>query len=185
VCTAKVPGDEAYDEWLRSWAQTVDGMSLGGPAELWRETPKHPANEWLHNKAQELGRRLNDAYRELDRRCRSESNLTNFGLHSQALPGGGTPTATVTQTGQVRLLIPDLPAERLYLFEQFTYDEERDLSQFAHEVLDSVSRDIDDSSARSSRARRTRWRLAGSGIAAAASCYGWTGRARDRRPSEL
>jgi hypothetical protein len=240
-----------YALWLGSWAQTVGGVPLGAPAELWRETPEHPANEWLHNKARDLDRPFDDthaayytsrslmlgvlqaagaieytveridaaiaavqafadesdlisardpavpaavaspavdeAYIEyanllnwlrtlfdrmrsrmprtdvklglipalaqrsdlrrrvettfdgLDRRHRSEANLTNFGLHSQALPGGGTPTATVTQTGRVRLLIPDLPAERLYLFDQFTYGEDRDLSQFAHEVLDSVS----------------------------------------------
>lgn len=37
-----------------------------------------------------------------------EANLTNFGLHLHALPGGGLPVAHVTSDGMVRLPIPDI-----------------------------------------------------------------------------
>lgn len=68
----------------------------------------------------------------------AEPVLTNFGLHLHALPGGGTPRATMTTGGRARLLIPDKPAEPIYLFDQFTYQEERELEQFAHAVFDRV-----------------------------------------------
>lgn len=67
-----------------------------------------------------------------------EVHLTNYGLHLHALPGGGTPLARVTTDGCVRLLIPDKPGERVYLFDQFTYEEDRELVSFAHAVLDRV-----------------------------------------------
>lgn len=134
--------DEAYIEYanLLNWLRTLfDRMRSRVP----RTDVKLGLIPALTQRS-DLRRRVETIFDGLDRRYRSEANLTNFGLHSQALPGGGTPTATVTQTGQVRLLIPNLPAERLYLFDQFTYDEDRDLSQFAHGVLDSVSRFVDE-----------------------------------------
>ncbi len=75
---------------------------------------------------------------------KDEVRLTNFGLHLHALPGGGTPTARVTTDGRIRLLIPDKPTDRVYLFDQFTYDDERELVPFAHAVLDRVERFIDE-----------------------------------------
>ena len=42
----------------------------------------------------------------------------------------------MTTDGHPRLLIPDKPTERVYLFDQFTYNDQRELVEFAHDVLD-------------------------------------------------
>jgi hypothetical protein len=76
---------------------------------------------------------------ERDPMIAGEAMLTNFGLHLHALPGGGTPTATMTTDGRARLLIPDKPTEPVYLFDQFTYNDQRELVAFAHDVLDRVA----------------------------------------------
>jgi hypothetical protein len=73
----------------------------------------------------------------------NEALLTNFGLHLHALPGGGTPFATMTSDGGARLLIPDKPTKRLYLFDQFTYDDEREMVAFGLAVLDRVASFVD------------------------------------------
>jgi hypothetical protein len=79
-----------------------------------------------------------------DALVQDEVKLTNFGLHLHALPGGGTATAALTTDGRVRLLIPDKPKERVYLFDQFTHDDERELVPFAHALLERVERFIDE-----------------------------------------
>jgi hypothetical protein len=73
-----------------------------------------------------------------------EPLLTNFGLHLHALPGGGSPKATITPEGRARLLIPDKPRARVYLFDQFTYTDERELVQFAHDVVKRVEIFVDE-----------------------------------------
>lgn len=73
----------------------------------------------------------------------NEALLANFGLHLHALPGGGTPLATMTSDGRARLLIPDKPTKRLYLFDQFTYDDEREMVVFALAALDRVTAFVD------------------------------------------
>jgi hypothetical protein len=246
-----------FDDWLRRSIEPVDGMPLGAPLELWRVVPKHPANDWLRDKAKQLGRNYSDsnltydtsrshlldvlyagaaieytvgridaicsavqAYAEeqevkaqaedvpmglrttevdeayweyanlltwmrtlldrmrstdphsrvtlglipapsehtpfrrsvetvFDRLTRDsliedEVHLTNYGLHLHSLPGGGTPVARVTTGGRVCLLIPDKPGQRVYVFDQFTYDDERELVPFAHAVLDRVERFVDE-----------------------------------------
>ena len=72
-----------------------------------------------------------------------EALLTNFGLHLHALPGGGSPRAMMTTDGRSELLIPDKPTERVYLVDQFTYDDRRELIGFAHDVLDRVTSFVD------------------------------------------
>jgi hypothetical protein len=245
-----------FDKWLRRSIESVEGMPVGAPLELWRVVPKHPGNDWLRDKAKQLGRytdsdltydtsrshlldvlyaggaieytvaridaicdavqafaeeheidaqaqdvpmglrtmEVDDAYWEyanlltwvrtlldrmrstdphsratlglipalsehtplrravetlLDRLTRDpliedEVHFTNYGLHLHALPGGGTPVARVTTDGRVRLLIPDKPGQRVYLFDQFTYDDERELVSFAHAVLDRVESFVDE-----------------------------------------
>jgi hypothetical protein len=248
---------QLYYDWLRRLMSPVGGFPLGGPGELWRAVPRNPANDWVGEKAKELGRTyddldvayytsrsllwdvvhaagaieytvgrieaasdavqadaiehaltaelehtphglrtldVDDAYIEyanllnwlrtlldrmrsqdpyskaklglvpalsdaaslrrtvekiLDRLSRDtlvedEVNLTNFGLHLHALPGQGTPSARLTVDGRTRLLIPDKPKGRVYLFDQFTYDDERELVPFARALLDRVSQFIDE-----------------------------------------
>jgi hypothetical protein len=50
-----------YYEWLRRLMTPVDGFPLGGPGELWRVVPKSPANDWVREKAKELGRDSDDS----------------------------------------------------------------------------------------------------------------------------
>jgi hypothetical protein len=238
----------SFDHWLRRSVIPVDGMTLGAPLELWRVVPKHPANDWLGDRAVSGHREftgsdlayetsrshlldvlyaggaieytvvridvicdavgtyveendlaapmslripeIDDAYweyanlltwlRTLIDRMRSkdphsratlglipalsedaplrrsvetifdrltrdaliedEAYLANYGLHLHALPASGTPVARVNSDGQVRLLIPDKPRQRVYLSAQFTYNDERELVTFAHAVLDRVER---------------------------------------------
>jgi hypothetical protein len=73
-----------------------------------------------------------------------EAFITNFGLHLHALPGADSGSAVMTTDGRARLLIPDKPSERLYLFDQFTYGEQRELVGFAHDVLDRVASFVDE-----------------------------------------
>jgi hypothetical protein len=73
-----------------------------------------------------------------------ESALTNFGLHLHALPGGGSPRAMVDSGGLARLLIPDKPTDRVYVFDQFSYHDQRELVWFAHEVFHRVEEFVGD-----------------------------------------
>jgi hypothetical protein len=75
---------------------------------------------------------------------KDEVNLTNFGLHLHALPGGGLPVAHVTSEGTIRLPIPDKPKDRVYLFDQFTYDDGRDMLGYARDLLDVVTAFVDE-----------------------------------------
>jgi hypothetical protein len=83
------------------------------------------------------------AYDVFDRQFRDEKNLANFALHMYGLPGGGTPTAAVDGEGKVRFPIPDRVTTPVYLFDQFTYNQGRDLVTFAREALDTVDQLID------------------------------------------
>lgn len=62
----------------------------------------------------------------------------------------------------MRLLIPDKPGQRVFLFDQFTYDDERELVSFAHAVLDRVESFFDgllaafETATREAMARRRR-----------------------------
>ena len=128
--------DEAYIEYanLLNWLRTLlDRMrsqdpyskaKLGLIPALRSDTP--------------LRRDVETVFDLFERKYRSEANLTNFGLHLHALPGGGTPVATVDAEGQTRLLIPDAPTNRINVFDQFTYNEERELVGFADAVIASV-----------------------------------------------
>jgi hypothetical protein len=51
---------QLYYEWLRRLMSPVGGFPLGGPGELWRVVPRNPANEWVGEKAEELGRVYDD-----------------------------------------------------------------------------------------------------------------------------
>jgi hypothetical protein len=50
----------------------------------------------------------------------------------------------LTVDGRTRLLIPDKPKGRVYLFDQFTYDDERELVPFARALLERVREFIDE-----------------------------------------
>jgi hypothetical protein len=74
-----------------------------------------------------------------------EALIANYGLHLHALPGiGGSPYAAITTDGRAQLLIPDKTSDRVYLFDQFTHDEQRELVEFSHGVLDRVMSFVDD-----------------------------------------
>jgi hypothetical protein len=73
-----------------------------------------------------------------------EQYLTDYGLHMHALPGSGSPSALVAADGTLHFPIPDRPTGPVYLFDQFTHDEERELLPFPHVVLDRVSVFIDE-----------------------------------------
>jgi hypothetical protein len=136
--------DEAYWEYanLLTWRRTLlDRMrskdphsraTLGLIPALSEHTPLRRSVETIFDR---LTR---------DPLIEDEVHLTNYGLHLHALPGGGTPIARVTTSGRVRLLIPDKPDQRVYVFDQFKYDDERELMPFAHAVLRRVDTFVDE-----------------------------------------
>jgi hypothetical protein len=68
-------------------------------------------------------------------RVGDERRLANYGLHAAKLPNPSTPNADLHPDGTHVVPIPDPPEEVVYVFDQFTYDEGRDLRTFAREAL--------------------------------------------------
>jgi hypothetical protein len=54
--------------------------------------------------------------------------------------GGGTPTARVSRRGVVRLAIPDPIRDPVYIFDQLTWDRNRDLASFVKRAVGQTAR---------------------------------------------
>jgi hypothetical protein len=67
-----------------------------------------------------------------------ERELTNYALHASQIPSPGTPSGRLTEDGLLFFPIPDPSNEPIYIFNQFTYAEGRDLRSFATVVLEAT-----------------------------------------------
>ena len=72
--------------------------------------------------------RLLQSYKD---RVGDKRSLANYGLRAARMPDPNTPMATLGPDGRLVVPIPDPPAEPVYVFEQFTYEQRRDLDTFA------------------------------------------------------
>jgi hypothetical protein len=63
-------------------------------------------------------------------RVGDERQLANYGLHAAKLPDPGTPQGVVQENNTLLVRIPDPTDEPIYVFDQFTYDQGRDLRSF-------------------------------------------------------
>jgi hypothetical protein len=71
----------------------------------------------------------------------AEREFANFATHAAAIPYPFSPSDYVD--GQVTFRIPDRPDRRVYLWDEFTFDDRRDLRTFAQGVLRDVERFMD------------------------------------------
>jgi hypothetical protein len=76
-------------------------------------------------------------------RVGDERLLTNYGLHAAKLPDPSTPYALLQEDGTILVPIPDPPDEPVYVFDQFTYRQGRDLRSFAAEALTATEELVD------------------------------------------
>jgi hypothetical protein len=77
-------------------------------------------------------------------RVGDERLLANYGLHAAQVPNPNTPSGLVVEGNRVIVPIPDPPTERVDLFDQFTYEENRDLRTFTAEALAATEAFMDD-----------------------------------------
>jgi hypothetical protein len=68
-------------------------------------------------------------------RVGDERRLANYGLHVAKVPDPNTPSGLLQEDGTILVPIPDPPEEPVYVFDQFTYGEERDMRSFTIEAL--------------------------------------------------
>jgi hypothetical protein len=64
-------------------------------------------------------------------RVGDERTLASYGPHAAQLLTPGTPNAALRPNGTLVVPVPDPPAEPIYVLDQFTYDQRRDLATFA------------------------------------------------------
>lgn len=78
-------------------------------------------------------------------KCRvgDERKLANYGLHAAKVPDPSTPSGLLQEGGTILVPIPDPPGEQVYVFDQFAYDEGRDLRSFTAEALAATVELID------------------------------------------
>jgi hypothetical protein len=74
---------------------------------------------------------------------KDEELLANYGLHLHALPRSDSNIAYIARDGRLSLRIPDKPKQRVYLTDEFTWDDQRELVPFARDVLGRVAVFVD------------------------------------------
>jgi hypothetical protein len=84
--------------------------------------------------------RVNELYGSLSQ-VFAERELANFATHASAIPYPFR--SSDYANGQVTFRLPDRPTRRIYLWDEFTYEDERDLRSFARSVLRDVERFMD------------------------------------------
>lgn len=85
---------------------------------------------------QDPRRRIETAYDRLAKVLDGDRLLTIYSLHLHALPNV-TATAKI-EKGRVVLPIPDVPTVKVYIFDQLTYDDGRDIPTFARGGMAAV-----------------------------------------------
>ena len=70
--------------------------------------------------------------------------LANYALHAGALPGGGTPHARIRKDGHLTMFVPDPITAPVATWEEFTYKQELDITEYSGRVMTSVSTFIDE-----------------------------------------
>jgi hypothetical protein len=68
-------------------------------------------------------------------RVGDERQVANYGLHAAKVPDPNRPIGLRQEDDTIIVEIPDAPSEPVYVFDQFTYEDGRDLRTFAVEVL--------------------------------------------------
>src|SRR5262249_23917212 len=74
----------------------------------------------------------------LKNRVGDERTQANYGPHAAQLVTPGTPNAALRPNGTLVVPIPDPPTEPIYVFDQFTYDQGRDLATFAIAAINAT-----------------------------------------------
>lgn len=92
-----------------------------------------------------LARRVKELTQELRANALDSAtrDLANFADHASAIPYPHF-GAKLTDDNRVFVPIPDPPPVRVEIFDQLTYEQNRDLASFAQELLDRVATFIDD-----------------------------------------
>jgi hypothetical protein len=80
---------------------------------------------------------------ELIRWVEAEGWLAGYALHIGRLHGG-TPSLRLESDGRVRFLLPDRPGSRVWSWEEFTYQQDRDARTVAVALLTRVERFMED-----------------------------------------
>lgn len=71
-----------------------------------------------------------------------ERELANYALHAATIPQG-TPSGRLNEDGTLTMAIPDPADEPIYIFDQFTYEQGRDLRTFTCQALGATESLID------------------------------------------
>jgi hypothetical protein len=139
--------------WLRTVEERVDRLSLRfDPAPklsrfekglVWLLRHRQPDLVWRRRPARtrvgllpavgeaQLRAEIEQLLGSFKDRVGDERTLANYGPHAAQLPDPGTPNAALRPDGTLVVPIPDPPAEPIYVFDQFTFDQRRDLATFA------------------------------------------------------
>jgi len=121
--------------WARSTVERTDRPYRPGSAERAGLLPALAPGQ-LHDSAE-------TALRDLKAALRDSRLLANYCLHAGAVPGGGTPRADVLPDGRLLARLPDLVRGAILTWEEFTFDEDRDMLTHATETMNSVEKFID------------------------------------------
>jgi hypothetical protein len=76
-------------------------------------------------------------------RVGDERRLANYGLHAAKVPDPNTPTGLLQEDAAIVVPIPDPPEDPVYVFDQFTYEQDRDLRSFTIEALTATQQFVD------------------------------------------
>jgi hypothetical protein len=74
---------------------------------------------------------IEECLRRYRSRVGGDRQLANYALHASQVPGGGSPSAEITASGALVMRIPDRSSRTIYVFDQFRFDQNRDLRTFA------------------------------------------------------
>jgi hypothetical protein len=121
--------------WARSTVERTDRPYRPGSTERAGLLPALAPGQ-LHDN-------VGAALRDLKAALRDSRLLVNYCLHAGAVPGGGTPRADILPDGRLLARLPDRVTGAILTWEEFTFDEDRDMLTYATEVMNSVETFID------------------------------------------
>jgi hypothetical protein len=121
--------------WARSTIERTDRPYRPGSAERAGLLPALVPSQ-LHDSVEE-------ALRDLKAALRDSRLLVNYCLHAGAVPGGGTPRADILPDGRLLARLPDLVRGAILTWEEFTFDDDRDMLTYATEAMNNVETFID------------------------------------------